>query len=60
MKWSEYATEMYRERLAIQDAAVEAYANGYATETADYYREIEPRVTFRDTLIQLRGSRRQH
>lgn len=58
-EWSRYATDIYRQRVADQQARVDAYANGYATEESTYYREIEPRVTFRDTLIWLRGAWQQ-
>ena len=57
--WSEYATDIYRQRVAEQQARVDAYANGYPTEESAFYSEIEPRVTFKDTLKWLKGTWQQ-
>jgi RPA family protein len=55
-EWSRYATELYRARVADQQARLDAYANGYPTEERTFFTEIETRVTFRETLQWLKGT----
>lgn len=48
-----YITEcidLYRELKAEQDVRAESECVGYETEEADYFREVEPRITYREVL----------
>lgn len=54
--WHAQVVEGYRLARAAQDARVEAWAIGYATERAMFYRDVEPRVTFRDWLVGSRAA----
>lgn len=54
--WSKYCTDMYYALRAEQEARCEAYSNGYATEEAEFYREVEDKITFKSVLIMLRGT----
>lgn len=39
--------EGYRLAAEDQDRRAEAWSHGYATELAEFYRDVEPRLTFR-------------
>jgi hypothetical protein len=41
----------YRSARAAQDARAEAWSLGYARELAEFYRDVEPSLTFRDWLL---------
>jgi len=41
----------YQSARTAQEARAEAYSAGYATELAEFYRDVEPRVLFKDWLI---------
>lgn len=47
--------------LAVEDqlARAEAYSLGYATEVEEFYRVVEPRLTFRTWLEQARDETRE-
>lgn len=49
--WHQDIVEGYRTARAAQEARAEAWAVGYATELADFYRDVEPPLTFREWLI---------
>lgn len=49
--WVALVTGTYWSQRLPQLARIEAEAS-YATDEADYYARIEPRVTFCDTLIR--------
>lgn len=42
--------ESYRAARRAQEARAEAWSHGYGTELAEFYREVEPPVTFRQWL----------
>jgi hypothetical protein len=44
----------YRLAREAQDLRAEAYSNGHATELAEFYRSVEPPLTFRVWLIENR------
>ncbi|MGW6255474.1 hypothetical protein [Streptomyces sp. NPDC055085] len=48
--------EYYAMREA-QERRAESYSAGYQTETRDYYRTVEKRVTFHDFLKERRHAR---
>ncbi|AKC03055.1 heat shock protein [Gordonia phage Gsput1] len=43
----------YADLKAIQDARVEAWAIGYEADEALYFSEIEPRVTFKQVMVDV-------
>jgi hypothetical protein len=47
--------EGYRAAVAAQEARAEAATLGYPTELAAYWREVEPRLTFRRWLQHSRN-----
>ena len=49
--WVALVTGTYWSQRLPQLARIEAEAS-YATDEADYYARIEPRVTFGDTLVR--------
>lgn len=53
--WHASVVESYRLARAAQEARMEAWAKGYATERADFYRDVEPPVTFRGWLLGWSG-----
>ncbi|ASZ75056.1 hypothetical protein FDI69_gp129 [Rhodococcus phage Trina] len=54
--WSKYCTEVYYSMRDAQLKRVEEWAIGYETEERFYYENIEPRITFKDVLISLKGN----
>lgn len=55
--WHRSVVEGYRTAAAAQLARLEAWALGYATEEAAYWRDVEPRLTFRHWLENYREER---
>lgn len=49
--------EGYRAAAEAQRLRAEAASLGYAAELADYWRTVEPRVTFRTYLMGYREAR---
>jgi hypothetical protein len=49
--------EDYYAAVEAQRDQVEAWSCGYATETAEYYETVEPKLTFKSWLIGSRTSR---
>lgn len=43
--------EGYRLAVEDQERRAEAYSHGYPTELGEFYRDVEPRLTFRDWLL---------
>ena len=56
--WVALVTGTYWAQRLPQLARIEAEAS-YATDEADYYARIEPRVTFCDTLIRCSAESRR-
>lgn len=56
--WHSELVTGYRLARKAQDDRAEAYAIGYATELADFYRDVERPVTFRDWLVWSAGEAR--
>lgn len=48
--------EYYAVREA-QEQRCEEYSKGYSTETEEFYRDVETRVTFKDWLVERSGQR---
>lgn len=44
--------EDYQLAVEAQQLRAEAASNGYATELSEYYRDTEPKLTFKQWLIQ--------
>lgn len=53
--WHEFVTMAYYAAEAAQQDRCDQYANGYPAEEQRFYREVEPRITFKQILIDSKG-----
>lgn len=49
--WVRRCVGAYWDERGPQLDRIESYAVGHDADVADFYERVEPRVTFRDTLI---------
>lgn len=52
MTHAQLMSEYYAAREA-QESRAESYALGYDTELTEFYRDVEPRVTFKSFLVEM-------
>ncbi len=45
--WHRALMEAYYSARNAQEQRAEMYGYGYESETADYYRDVEPKITFK-------------
>lgn len=50
-RWHAELVEGYLLAREAQELRAETYSSGYATELAEFYRDVEPRVTFKAWLL---------
>lgn len=55
--WHRELVEGYRLAREVQLLRAEAATHGYATELAEYWRDVEPALTFREWLVGHRVDR---
>lgn len=50
-RWVRFCVDTYWSMRHPQLVRLDEWARGYASEERSFYTDIEPRVTFRDTLV---------
>lgn len=54
-RWFVMTMECYYAARQAQELRAEAYSAGHATELADFYETVEPKLTFHRFLCGMRG-----